>query len=167
MADVMSHEGDGAGDSPQQPPHRLDSTYEYGQSVPDEYRAVCATVDCLAADHYRDYKLKVHNHLKAHGPSRPYGDMSVEDWQKCIDFFTSPNFVGTYPSLDSTAASKPPQGTSHKFSGDSQNDDPRFAMYEVQLRRMQRKIELLKNSIQGVVPEEVEENDGDEGLGDL
>ncbi|KAL2525437.1 Uncharacterized protein Adt_10491 [Abeliophyllum distichum] len=42
-----------------------------GDRSPDEYRAVCATVDRLAADRYRDYKLKVHNHLKAHGPSRP------------------------------------------------------------------------------------------------
>ncbi|KAL2481983.1 hypothetical protein Adt_34949 [Abeliophyllum distichum] len=104
--------------------------------------------------------------------------MSTEDWQKCIDFFTSPTFVvnrgkakypsvqgsksftarrydeDTSPSLDSTAASKIPQGTAHQFSGDSQNNDYRFAMYEAQLRRMQRKIELLKNSILVVVPEE-------------
>ncbi|KAL2486753.1 hypothetical protein Adt_31509 [Abeliophyllum distichum] len=108
--------------------------------------------------------------------------MSAEDWQKCIDFFTSPTFVdklvelretqhtqvtssgasldehtfakevlrerrghvcwvgrvlkGTSPSLDSTAASFAPQGTSHEFSGDSQNNDHRFAMYKAQLRQM-------------------------------
>ncbi|KAL2462352.1 hypothetical protein Adt_45772 [Abeliophyllum distichum] len=45
-----------------------------------------------------------------------------------------PNY--TSPSLDSTAASKAPQRTFHQFFGDPQNDDPRFAMYEAQLRRM-------------------------------
>ncbi|KAL2481276.1 Uncharacterized protein Adt_34242 [Abeliophyllum distichum] len=64
-----------------------------GDRSPDEYRAVCGVVDHLAADRYRDYKLKAYNHLKAHGPSRPYGEMSAEDWQKCIDFFTSRTFV--------------------------------------------------------------------------
>ncbi|KAL2486273.1 hypothetical protein Adt_31029 [Abeliophyllum distichum] len=38
---------------------------------------------------------------------------------------------GTSSSLDSTAASKAPQGTSHQFFGDPQNDNLRFAMYEV------------------------------------
>ncbi|KAL2525835.1 Uncharacterized protein Adt_10889 [Abeliophyllum distichum] len=70
---------------------------------------------------------------------------------------------GIFPSLDSTATSKAPQGTSHQFSRDPQNDDPRFAMYKAQIRRMQRKNELLKNSILGVVPGE----DENEGLGDL
>ncbi|KAL2525484.1 Uncharacterized protein Adt_10538 [Abeliophyllum distichum] len=64
-----------------------------GDRSPDEYRAVCAAVDRLATNCYRDYKLKAHNHLKAHGPSRPYGEMSAEDLQKCIDFFTSPTFM--------------------------------------------------------------------------
>ncbi|KAL2542828.1 Uncharacterized protein Adt_03806 [Abeliophyllum distichum] len=41
--------------------------------------AVIVAVDRLAANRYRDYKLKVHNHLKAHGPSRLYGEMSAED----------------------------------------------------------------------------------------
>ncbi|KAL2480000.1 Uncharacterized protein Adt_32966 [Abeliophyllum distichum] len=44
---------------------------------------------------------------------------------------------GTSPSLDSTTASKTPQETSHQFSGDPHNNDPRLAMYEAQLRRMQ------------------------------
>ncbi|KAL2497896.1 hypothetical protein Adt_23446 [Abeliophyllum distichum] len=149
MADVMSHRGDGVEDPPQQPPHRLDSTCEFGEihhalvlpfmeneertmqpiwnntkyftclvgnqvrfttpscyhswtEVPEEQRArlrsiiksyfdpqgdqsldeywvVCAAVDRLVADRYHDYNLKAHNHLKAHGPSRPYGEMSVED----------------------------------------------------------------------------------------
>ncbi|KAL2457012.1 Uncharacterized protein Adt_46514 [Abeliophyllum distichum] len=60
---------------------------------PNEYQTVCAAVDRLTADCYRDYKLKAHNHLKEHGPSRLYGKLSVEEWQKCIDFFTSPTFV--------------------------------------------------------------------------
>ncbi|KAL2525428.1 Uncharacterized protein Adt_10482 [Abeliophyllum distichum] len=217
---------------------RLRSIIE-GDRSPHEYRAVCADVDCLAADRYRDYKLKAYNHLKAHEPSQPYGEMSVDDWQKCIDFFTSPTFVErfsknkvnrgkakypsvqgsksfsatryderdpetqkwpgiiesfrtfhtfrdgnwvnqqaagklvelretqhtqvassgaslderaiakevlrerrghvrgvgrvpkcTSPSLDLTVASFAPQGTFHQFSGDSQNIDSRFAMYE-------------------------------------
>ncbi|KAL2480025.1 nuclear transcription factor Y subunit beta [Abeliophyllum distichum] len=66
---------------------------------------------------------------------------------------------GTSPSLDSTAASKTPQGTSHQFFGDPHNNDPRLAMYEAQLRRMQQEIEFLKNSIPMVVPEENENGD--------
>ncbi|KAL2518242.1 hypothetical protein Adt_14489 [Abeliophyllum distichum] len=50
-----------------------------GDRSPDEYREVCAAVDRLVTNRYRDYKLKAHNHLKAHGPSRPYGEMSAED----------------------------------------------------------------------------------------
>ncbi|KAL2485650.1 Uncharacterized protein Adt_30406 [Abeliophyllum distichum] len=163
-----------------------------GDRSPNEYRAVYAAVDNLTVDRYRDYKLKAHNYLKAHGPNLPYNEMSTEDWQKCIDF-TNPNFVerstknkanrgkakyssvhgsksfsvmhyngiqGTSPSLNSTAASKAPQGTFHQFSGYPQNDDSRFDMYEAQLRRMQREIEFLENSIPGVVLEE----DEDEGL---
>ncbi|KAL2532754.1 hypothetical protein Adt_06105 [Abeliophyllum distichum] len=42
---------------------------------------------------------------------------------------------GNSPSTDSTAASKVPQGTSHQFFCDPQNDDPQFAMYEAQCRR--------------------------------
>ncbi|KAL2480009.1 Uncharacterized protein Adt_32975 [Abeliophyllum distichum] len=44
---------------------------------------------------------------------------------------------GTSPSLDSTTASKAPQETFHQSSGDPHNNDPRLAMYEAQLRRMQ------------------------------
>ncbi|KAL2474907.1 Uncharacterized protein Adt_35643 [Abeliophyllum distichum] len=197
----------------------------------DEYRVVCAAVDHLVADRYRDYKLKAHNHLKLHGPSRSYDEIFAKDWQKCIDFFTSPTFVerssknkvnrgkatypsvqgsksfsatcydevassgaslderaiakevlgerrdhvhgvgrvpkDTSPSLDLTAASEAPQETSHQFSRDPQNNDPQFAMYETQLRQMQREIELLKNSIPVVVPKEDENGDEDEGLGDF
>ncbi|KAL2453059.1 hypothetical protein Adt_45796 [Abeliophyllum distichum] len=51
---------------------------------PDEYWTVYASVDRLVADHYRDYKLKAHNQLKAHGLSRPYGGMSAKDWQSAL-----------------------------------------------------------------------------------
>ncbi|KAL2486278.1 hypothetical protein Adt_31034 [Abeliophyllum distichum] len=173
----------------------LQSYFDFQEDrLPDEYRAVCATVDRLTVDRYRDYKLKTHNHLKAHGPSCPYGEIYAEDWQKCIDFFTSPTFdkivelrktkqtqvassgasldecaiikevlrerrrhvrgVRHVPKLDLTDASKAPQGTSHQFFGDPQKDDLRFAIYEVQLRRMEQEIQLLKNSILEVVPEE-------------
>ncbi|KAL2466727.1 Uncharacterized protein Adt_42578 [Abeliophyllum distichum] len=264
MADVMSHGGDGVGDPPQHPSHRLASACESGNNFrsnspppkrrgisrginleivwqangkmplpivskhnpigsnakyftrlvgnqvrfimppcypswtevpeehyfnlqgdrsPDEYCVVFAAVDRLAADCYRDYKLKAHNHLKAHGPSRPFGEMSAEDWQKCIDFFTSPTFVdklvelretqhtqvaSSGASLNERAIAKEVlgerRGTSHQFSGDSQNNDPRFAMYEAQLRQMQHEIEILKNRIPVVVPVEEENGDGDEGL---
>ncbi|KAL2480043.1 hypothetical protein Adt_33009 [Abeliophyllum distichum] len=188
---------------------RLRSIIE-GDRSPNEYQVVCAAIDRLATDRYRDYKLKAHKHLKVHEPNR-YGEMSTKDWQKCIDFFTSPTFVdklvelietqhtqvassGTSlderaiakevlgeqrghvrgvgrvpkdssPSLDSTAASKAPQGTSHQFSGDPHNNGPQFAIYEAQLRRMQWEIELLINSIPVVVLEEDENGDEDEGLG--
>ncbi|KAL2542475.1 Uncharacterized protein Adt_03453 [Abeliophyllum distichum] len=51
---------------------------------PDKYHAFCAFVDFLAADRYRDYKFKAHNHLKEHGPSRPYGELSTKEWQNSI-----------------------------------------------------------------------------------
>ncbi|KAL2491265.1 Uncharacterized protein Adt_26893 [Abeliophyllum distichum] len=63
---------------PEEQRARLHSIIE-GDWSPDEYRAVCAAVDRLAADRYHDYKLKAHNHLKAHEPSRPYGEMSAKD----------------------------------------------------------------------------------------
>ncbi|KAL2471070.1 protein of unknown function DUF4218 [Abeliophyllum distichum] len=44
---------------------------QYDES-PDEYRVVCAAIDCLVTDRYCDYKLKTHNHFKKHGPSRLY-----------------------------------------------------------------------------------------------
>ncbi|KAL2527271.1 hypothetical protein Adt_12325 [Abeliophyllum distichum] len=107
IVDVISHGGDGAGDPPQQPSHRLASACEcyfnlQGDRSPNEYRMVCAAVDRLAANRYHDYKLKVYNHLKAHGPSRPYDKISTEDWQKCIDFFTSPTFVDKLVELRET-----------------------------------------------------------------
>ncbi|KAL2480235.1 Uncharacterized protein Adt_33201 [Abeliophyllum distichum] len=229
MADVMSHRSDGARDPPQQPPHRLALACEsvpppkrrgisrgiifeksyfdlHGDRSPDEYRTVYAAIDRLAADCYRDCKLKAHNHLKAHGPSRPYGEMYLEDWQKCVNFFTSPTFVkrssenkanwgkakypsmqgsksfsstryddvasscaslderaiakevlgerrshvrgvgrvpkGTYPSLDSTAILKAPQGTFHQFSGYPQNNDLRFA-----IRRSLEHCAVVNNSM--------------------
>ncbi|KAL2480307.1 hypothetical protein Adt_33273 [Abeliophyllum distichum] len=206
MADVISYRGDGAGDPPHQLPRRFDSS---GESVPpskqwgisqginlesyfdlqgdrsrNEYRAVCAAVDRLVADRYRDYEFKAHNHLKAHGPRRPYGEMSAMDWSPSVVVvrwacyckggsrrttrsrpwgWTVPN--GTSLSIDLTTASKAPQGTFHQFFGDSQNDDPRFAIYEAQQRRMKREIELLKNSIPEVMPKEDE--NADEDLEDL
>ncbi|KAL2527224.1 hypothetical protein Adt_12278 [Abeliophyllum distichum] len=60
-----------------------------------------------------------------------------------------------------------PQVTFHQFFGDPQNDDPQFAMYEAQLHRMQQKIELLKNSISVIVPEENDNEDVDKGLEDV
>ncbi|KAL2505330.1 hypothetical protein Adt_20951 [Abeliophyllum distichum] len=64
---------------------------------PDKYWAVCVAV---AADRYRDYKLKVHNHLNEHGPSHPYSELSVEDLQKYNDIFTSSTFMGVVPEDD-------------------------------------------------------------------
>ncbi|KAL2505868.1 hypothetical protein Adt_21489 [Abeliophyllum distichum] len=84
-----------------------------GDWSPDEYLAVYAAINRLAANRYQDYKLNAYNHLKAHGPSRPYGEMSIEDWQKCIDFFTSPNFMDKLVELRET------QQTQVAFSGTS------------------------------------------------
>ncbi|KAL2486146.1 hypothetical protein Adt_30902 [Abeliophyllum distichum] len=100
MADVMSHEGDGVGDPPHQPPHRLHSSYESevseeqqtrlrsiieiyfdfqdDQSL-DEYQVVCAIVDRLTVDRYRDYKFKAHNHVKEHRPSCLYDELFFEE----------------------------------------------------------------------------------------
>ncbi|KAL2470913.1 hypothetical protein Adt_39049 [Abeliophyllum distichum] len=65
-------------DVPDEQQTQLCSIIEDDRS-PDEYRVVCATIDCLAAYRYLDYKLKVHNHLKEHGSSCPYDEMSVEE----------------------------------------------------------------------------------------
>ncbi|KAL2487319.1 hypothetical protein Adt_32075 [Abeliophyllum distichum] len=91
MADVMSHGGDGAGILPHQPPRRfrcvlrfrftMPPYYPSWTEVPEEQRARLRSI------------IEVHNHLKAHGPSCPYDELSAEDWQKCIDFFTSLTFV--------------------------------------------------------------------------
>ncbi|KAL2454971.1 hypothetical protein Adt_47528 [Abeliophyllum distichum] len=48
----------------------LQSYFDFQGDAIDQYWAVCAAVDRLAVDRYRDYKLKAHNHLKAHIPSR-------------------------------------------------------------------------------------------------
>ncbi|KAL2512867.1 hypothetical protein Adt_18467 [Abeliophyllum distichum] len=114
-----------------------------GDRSPDEYWEVCAAVDRLVDDRYQDYKLRVYKHLKEHEPSRPYGELSTEDWQKCINFFISHTFVDTSPSPDSTATSKALRGTSNQFSRNPQNDDPKFALYDAQLRRMKRTIQRL------------------------
>ncbi|KAL2461396.1 Uncharacterized protein Adt_44816 [Abeliophyllum distichum] len=50
-------------------------------------------IEIAWSQRYRNYKLKAHNHLKEHEPSHPYGELSIEKWQKYIDFFTSPTFV--------------------------------------------------------------------------
>ncbi|KAL2487410.1 hypothetical protein Adt_32166 [Abeliophyllum distichum] len=67
--------------------------YFPGDRWPNKYLAVDASVDCLAAYRYRDYKLQAYNNLKEHEPSRSYIELSVEEWQKCINFFTSLNFM--------------------------------------------------------------------------
>ncbi|KAL2512454.1 Uncharacterized protein Adt_18054 [Abeliophyllum distichum] len=62
-------------------------------------------------------------------------------------------------------------GALNQFSGDSQNDDQRFPMYEAQLRRIERTIQHLtanlKNRIPEVVPKEDEDDDDSGGLGNL
>ncbi|KAL2543065.1 hypothetical protein Adt_04043 [Abeliophyllum distichum] len=198
MADVMSHRDDGVRDPPHQLSHRLTSTCEsaplpkrrgisQGINLEKVWQAngkmplpIVSNAQCSRSEITRSTSRVWL------GTNRPYGEMSTEDWQKCIDFFTSLTFVdnlvelietqhtqaassgaslderaiakevlgerrghvyevgwvpkGTFPSLDSTTASKAPQGTFHQFFGDPQNNDPRFAMYEAQLRRMQREI---------------------------
>ncbi|KAL2480265.1 hypothetical protein Adt_33231 [Abeliophyllum distichum] len=150
MADVISYRGDGAGDPPHQPPRRFDSS---GESVPPSKQ--WGISQGINLESYFDLQgNRSRNEYQGRSPpvvvvrracyckggsrrttmSRPWG-------------WTVPN--GTSLSIDSTTASKAPQGTFHHFSGDSQNDDPRFAMYEAQQRRMKREIELLKNSIPG------------------
>ncbi|KAL2505979.1 hypothetical protein Adt_21600 [Abeliophyllum distichum] len=72
----------------------LQSYFDFqGDQSPDEYRSVCTAINRMVADRYQDYKLKAHNHLKAHELSHLYGELSSENLQKRIDFFTSPTFV--------------------------------------------------------------------------
>ncbi|KAL2471753.1 hypothetical protein Adt_39889 [Abeliophyllum distichum] len=145
MADVMLHRSDGAGNPLHQPPHRLHSSCVSGRLVARQVPAICATVDHPAVDRYLDYKLKAHKNLKEHGPSHPYGELSAEKWQKCINFFTSPTFV---------------------FCEDARNEDPQFAMYKAQLRRMERTIAHLTANLEQrlprVVPDDAEEVGKDE-----
>ncbi|KAL2491871.1 Uncharacterized protein Adt_27499 [Abeliophyllum distichum] len=98
MADIMFHEGDSVGDPPQLHPtsYRIHakrqgylSMHYSRKEVPKSSRhdyvalskttsiAVCAAVNGLAVDCYRDYKLKVYNHLKEHGPRHSYGELSA------------------------------------------------------------------------------------------
>ncbi|KAL2480740.1 hypothetical protein Adt_33706 [Abeliophyllum distichum] len=334
----MSYGGDGAGDRPQQPPHRIDSTCESGighfafdnierimqrirnntkhfthfvgyqvrftvlpcypswTEVPEEQRARLRSIIeiALAVDRYRYYKLKVHNHLKAHrtqpiirticlprtgrsaltsspvllswdgprkirhieemlntrackgsnnfsatcydevqlnfaislykssmhyvtmstnyisrlnfcsGTSRPSSGRAllsrsglfipsemaigkthrrlvtmlppvVHRWTSVLlqrrfsenDEVTSVGLTGSEEHISLPRfyrCIEAPQRTFHQFSGDPHSDDHRFAIYKAQLRRMQREIELLKNSILVVVPEEEDNEDTDEGL---
>ncbi|KAL2533258.1 hypothetical protein Adt_06609 [Abeliophyllum distichum] len=76
------------------------------------------SVPHLAANCYRDYILKAHKHLKKHRPSRPYGQLAAEDWQKCIDFFTSPTFVerSTKNKVNRGKAKYPSEQESKSFS---------------------------------------------------
>ncbi|KAL2461849.1 hypothetical protein Adt_45269 [Abeliophyllum distichum] len=74
---------------------------------------------------------------------------------------------GTSPSLNSITTSNVPRGTPNQFSGDSYNDDHRFAMNEVaHLCRMESTIQRLttnmNNRIPGVVLKEDEAEDEDE-----
>ncbi|KAL2498485.1 hypothetical protein Adt_24035 [Abeliophyllum distichum] len=114
---------------------------------PDEYRTVYTSVDRLMANHYGDYKLKAHNHLKVHGPavhtarclsrssrsaltSSPVLLSCGASLDKCAianedlrERRGHVRGVGQVPkdtslSLDSTTASKAPQRTFHQFSGD-------------------------------------------------
>ncbi|KAL2481153.1 hypothetical protein Adt_34119 [Abeliophyllum distichum] len=73
---------------------------------------------------------------------------------------------GSSHSLNSAAASNTPRGTSNQFCKDAQNDDIWFAMYEVQLSRMERTIARLTVNLQqrlsGIVPEDYKEVGEDE-----
>ncbi|KAL2505734.1 hypothetical protein Adt_21355 [Abeliophyllum distichum] len=126
-----------------------------------------------------------HNHLKEHVPSCPYGELYAEELQKCIDFFTSLTFV---EQLTKNKANRGKakylsvQGSKifsamhyDQFCEDAQNDDPRFSMYEAQLRRIERTIVLFTANLEQRLPEIVpddnkevaeDKNDGG-GLGDL
>ncbi|KAL2474821.1 hypothetical protein Adt_35557 [Abeliophyllum distichum] len=143
--------------------HRIIKSYFdlQGDRSLDDYQVVRATIDRLATARYRDYKFRAHNHLKAYGPSRPYGNMSAEYWQKCIDFFTSHTFISSKNKTNRDKAKCPSVQGSKSF----------FATRYDKLRRMQREIELLKNSISVAVPvedeNENENEDEEEGLGDL
>ncbi|KAL2474611.1 hypothetical protein Adt_35347 [Abeliophyllum distichum] len=154
----------------------------------DGYQEVSITVDRLAADDYRDYKLKAYNQLKAHGPSHPYNaltssqvllswyvlsftllllrDSETQQWPDIIESFQ------TFCTLwNGNWVNQQTAGTSNQFSRDPQNDDPRFSMHEAKLHRMDRTIQRLKvnlkRSILVVVPDEDEDKENSGGLGDL
>ncbi|KAL2491517.1 Uncharacterized protein Adt_27145 [Abeliophyllum distichum] len=152
MANVISHKGDGAGDSPHQPPHWLDAfcesappskrqsisqginlenvwqangnrpfpiAFDNVEHIIQPIRNNAKYITCLVGSQVRFTMTPCYPHRQRfqrsseHGyivssratlifraisrptstrrPSRLYGEMS--DWQKCIDFFTSPTFM--------------------------------------------------------------------------
>ncbi|KAL2486180.1 Uncharacterized protein Adt_30936 [Abeliophyllum distichum] len=183
MADVMSHRDAGARDPPQQPSHHLVSACKSapppkrrGNSrginlekvwqangkmpLPIGFDIVECTMQPIK-NNAKYFTRLVGNQVRFTVP------MSYPSWTEVSEEQRArlrSIIEGTFPSLNSTSASKAPQGTFHQFSGDPQNNDHRFAMYEAQLRRMQWEIELLKKSILVVMPKEDENGDDDEGL---
>ncbi|KAL2471340.1 Uncharacterized protein Adt_39476 [Abeliophyllum distichum] len=152
MADVMSHGGDGAGDPPQQPSHRLASTCESAPSL--KRRGI-----------FRGINLEMVWQANGKVPL-PIVERTMQPFRNNAKYFT--RLVGNqvrftvppcYPSWTEVPEEQRAR-TSHQFSGDSQNNDPQFAMYEAQLRQIQREIEILKNRI----PVEEENGDENEGL---
>ncbi|KAL2505299.1 hypothetical protein Adt_20920 [Abeliophyllum distichum] len=148
-----------------------------GERSTDEYRTVYAVADCLAANCYRNYKLKAHNHLKEHGLSRPYGELSAKEWQKCIDFITSSNFVEQLTK--NKANREETQQTQVPSSGALVDKRAiarevleerrgyvrrvrrvlKFAMYKAQLCRMERTISHLTVNLQQRLPRVAPEDD--------
>ncbi|KAL2480525.1 Uncharacterized protein Adt_33491 [Abeliophyllum distichum] len=178
--------------------------YPSWTDVPEELRAWL----CSIIKSYFDIQgnRSPDEYLKQHGPSRPYDELSAKDWQKCIDFLTSPTFVerstknkanqgkakyssmqwskiffatrydedklvelretqqthvaSNGASVDKYAIAKEVLGERRgHFSGDLHNDNPRFALYEAQLRRMERTIQRLTANLKHSIPEVVPEQD--------
>ncbi|KAL2481048.1 hypothetical protein Adt_34014 [Abeliophyllum distichum] len=126
MADVMSHGGDSAGD----PPHMAQFVLRFYRKLV-EIRQTQQTQVAYSS---------------ASVDERTIAKEVLEEQQGHVCWVErDPN--GTSPFLDSTATSNAPRRTSNQFFGDSQNDDPRFAMYKVQLRRMEMAIQRLMTNL--------------------
>ncbi|KAL5570056.1 hypothetical protein UlMin_026631 [Ulmus minor] len=79
-----------------------------------QLRVLRLSIDRTAKDRYHDYKYKVHCHYKMEGAEIPFKEMSVEDWAKCVELFSSKKFKdrseknkanrekSRYPSLHGT-----------------------------------------------------------------
>ncbi|KAL2505167.1 hypothetical protein Adt_20788 [Abeliophyllum distichum] len=174
----MSHGGDGASDPPYQLPCRLVSACESGQrEEATSFDNVKHTTQPIE-NNTKYFTRLVGNQVKftvlpcypswTEVPEEQRARLRgiIEDKLVELRETQQTQVTSSDVSVDEHAIAKEaPEGISHQFSGDPQNDDPWFAMYEAQLRQMQRDIQRLKDSIPGVVLESDE--DEDKGLGDL
>ena len=64
-----------------------------GNQTKVKYQVVRVGIDRMATNRYRDYKYNCHTHYKLNRPNVPFTNVSDDEWRKCADLFTSPEYV--------------------------------------------------------------------------